>query len=222
MTPFTSDFTSYFKELAANNNREWFHDNKKRYEKFVKEPFKLFVQEMIDRISKDDPRIKIEPKDAIFRIARDIRFSKDKTPYKMHVGAVISPKGRKDMVSPGLYLQLSAEDVRVYGGVYMAQKDQLYNIRSYIAKNGATLTNIVNDKKFKKTFGKIHGEKNKIIPKEFKVAAEQQPLIYNKGWYYFTKEKPSLIAKPELFDVLIEHYYTGKPAQEFFEMALRG
>ena len=220
MAHFTKDFTAFFKDLAANNDREWFHANKKRYEKSVKGPFKNFVQEMIDRIAKEDPQVKLEPKDAIFRIARDTRFSKDKTPYKMHMSAIISPNGRKDHSTPGVYIQLGAEDVRFYGGAYAPDKDQLYTMREYITKNLKEFDKVISEKSFKQAFGEIHGEKNKRIPKEFMDAAEKQPLLYNKGWYYFVKLKPSLIAKDELCDVLMEHYHVSKPIKEFFTKAL--
>lgn len=220
MSYFTKDFTGYLKDLAAHNEREWFHANKKRYEQSVKDPFKAFVQEMIDRIAKDDPKVRLEPKDAIFRIARDTRFSKDKTPYKMHMSAIISPGGRKDHTTPGVYIQLGPEDVRLYSGIYQPDKEQLYRVREYVMNHAKEFDKLLNDKKFKDAFGEVLGEKNKIIPKEFREAAEKQPLIYNKGWYYFVKLKPSLIAKPELCDVLMEHYFTAKPFNEFFTKAL--
>ena len=81
MTYFTKDFLDFFKELAANNHKDWFHANKKRYEASVKDPFKVFVQDMIDRAAAKDDRFAGEAKNAIFRINRDIRFSKDKSPY---------------------------------------------------------------------------------------------------------------------------------------------
>ena len=96
MAYFTKDFIDFFKELAANNKKEWFDFNRKRYEKSVKQPFAEFVQEMIDRIRADDPKVDISTKDAIFRINRDVRFSKDKTPYKTHMAAIVSARGKKD------------------------------------------------------------------------------------------------------------------------------
>ena len=95
MAYFTQDFLDFFKELAANNHKDWFHANKKRYEASVKDPFKLFVQDMIDKAAKVDGRFAGEAKNAIFRINRDIRFSKDKSPYKLQMGAVISPGGKR-------------------------------------------------------------------------------------------------------------------------------
>ncbi|MCB0846293.1 MAG: DUF2461 domain-containing protein, partial [Bacteroidetes bacterium] len=105
MPYFTPDYIAFFEELARNNTKEWFDQNRSRYEKSVKKPFYAFVERMIDLISEDDPAVMITPKDAIFRINRDIRFSNDKTPYKTNFSAVVSPGGRKEMVTPGLYFE---------------------------------------------------------------------------------------------------------------------
>ena len=125
MAFFTGDFLQFFIDLAPNNNKDWFDLNRKRYENSVKEPFKKFVQHMIDEIAKKDKAFKdIEAKDCIFRINRDIRFSSDKTPYKMNVSAVVAPEGKKSKAVNGVYFELSPEHVRVYGGVYEIDKEE--------------------------------------------------------------------------------------------------
>lgn len=222
MPYFSKDFIEFFKELAANNHKEWFDKNRKRYDREVKEPFKVFISDMLVRMKKEDPNITQEPKDAIFRINRDIRFSKDKTPYKVQMSAAISPGGKKDFASPGLYLELTPEHVRVYGGVYMPDKDQLYNIRNFIVNQPKEFKEAINDKKFKSGYGEIRGEKNKQIPKEFREAAEDQPLIYNKQFYYFTEMKPEVILKENLPDLIMERYRDSKPVRTFFARAING
>ena len=101
MAFFTRDFIDFFKELSADNKKEWFDLNRKRYETSIKRPFAEFVQEMVDRIRADDPAVDISTKDAIFRINRDIRFSNDKTPYKTYMAALVSANGKKDKGTPG-------------------------------------------------------------------------------------------------------------------------
>src|SRR5690606_4197407 len=96
MAYFTSDFIEFFKELAANNNKEWFDENRERYQKNVKIPFEKFVAALMAELKKDDPELTGDPKKAIFRINRDIRFAKDKTPYKLNRSAAISKYGKKD------------------------------------------------------------------------------------------------------------------------------
>ena len=220
MAYFTVDFIDYFKELSANNNREWFNDNKKRYENSVKKPFNAFVQEMIDQMQADDHRVVITPRDAIFRINRDIRFSADKTPYKTHMSAVISAGGKKSKSKPGVYVQFGAEDARIYSGAYELDKTQLYAVRETIAANPDTFAQLLEDKAFKKKFGAVHGAEHKRLPKEFQEAAEKQPLIYKKSFYYFDTLSPEFILKKNLPELVMDYYFAGKPLGEFFANAM--
>ena len=219
MAYFTKDFIDFFKELSKNNKKEWFDSNRKRYEKSVKQPFAEFVQEMIDRIRADDPKVDISTKDAIFRINRDVRFSKDKTPYKTHMAAIISARGKKDKGFPGNYFQLGADELRIYGGAHMVEKEVLYRLRKQIVGNMKGFSNVLNAKEFKSKFGEIHGEQNKRIPGEFQAAAEKQPLIFNKGFYYFAKFDPKLLVDDNLTDTFMDYYHAGKPVNEFFRKA---
>lgn len=217
---FTPDFIEFFKELASNNNKDWFDENRKRYESTIKDPFKLFVQEMISRMNEVDNRIAIQPKDAIFRINRDIRFGKDKTPYKINRSAVISPNGKKDKTSPGLYFEFTPEYVRIYGGVYQLSKDQVLAVRNAIASNLNAFEKLIKNKDFLDNYGAINGEKAKRIPKELKEFAEKQDLIFNKNWYYFVELPPETILEENLPEILMGYYFKAKPVADFFSKAL--
>jgi uncharacterized protein (TIGR02453 family) len=213
---FSKDYLDFFKELAANNNKDWFHANKKRYEASVKDPFKVFVQDMIDRMAKEDERFAGEAKNSIFRINRDIRFSKDKSPYKLQMGAVISPGGKKEgMGIPGMYLELSPAHFRIYSGLYKPEKDVLHQVREYIIKHSAKLNKLVADKEFVKKFGELRGDKNKILPKEFKEAATKQPFLFNKQFYFFAEMPPETILKDDLAEIIMEHFHASEPMRKF-------
>src|SRR5690606_15875784 len=93
---FSPAFLQFFRELAGNNNKDWFDANRKTYENEVKKPFAIFVDHMIGEIRRYEPEVRINATDAIMRINNDIRFSKDKTLYKTHVAANISRFGKKD------------------------------------------------------------------------------------------------------------------------------
>lgn len=216
---FNKAFIDFFRDLRSNNNRDWFKENKKRYETEVKEPFKSFVGHMILKMRELDPDVLIAPKDAIFRIYRDIRFSKDKTPYKEHVSAVLSKGGRKDMTTPGIYLQMNDEEIRIYSGIYKPDKKCLEDIRTHIAANPKKFKELYSDPKFKKTFGEIRGEKNKRLPKYFQEASKEEPLIFNKGFYYFDSLSPEVALKDGFDDIIIEHYQIAKPLNDFFQEA---
>lgn len=222
MSFFNKEFLQFLLELKENNNREWFLDNKKNYEENVKKPFEQFVQHMIYTLHEDDDNLMVTPKECIFRIYRDIRFSKDKTPYKTHVSAVIANGGRKNNTDPGVYLEITGEYFRFYSGIYQLSKEQLGQVRNYIGNNLEEFNSLLNDKKFKKHFGKIRGEYNKRLPKEFTEVFKQQPLIANKQFYYFSELESSIILSKNLTSNLMKLYNIAKPMNVFLKGALGG
>ena len=114
MKYFDTEFIAFLQELTINNNKEWFQENRERYKINVEKPFKTFVADFIGGLQPYIPNLNVEAKDCVFRIYKDVRFSKDKTPYKNHVSAMISTGGRKNKTIPGAYIQFSAEDIRLY------------------------------------------------------------------------------------------------------------
>ena len=219
MKHFDKDFAGFFIDLEKNNNRDWFLENKKRYESSVKNPFHNFVEDLIGRLSEIYPSLTIQPKDAIFRINRDIRFAADKTPYKTQMSALISEGGKKDKTTPGFYVQANHVDVRVYSGSHMLDKEQLINIRTHISDNLPEFNALIGDKDFVDTFGNILGEKNKRLAPEFAALENTQPLIANKNFYYFFKHPSSLLIQENLVDKLIEGYKKALPLNRFFAEA---
>lgn len=221
MAWFTPDFNRFFIDLAPNNNKEWFDANRKRYEENVKEPFEAFVAEVIKRVAQVDPKVAITPREAIFRINRDVRFSKDKAPYKTRMSAVVAAGGRKDHSSGGIYFELGPENVALYGGQYMPDKEQLQHIREHIAANLTQFRKLRTAKAFVDHFEEIQGERNKVVPKEFKEALISEPLIANKQFYFMAELPPKTVTDPKLVDILMEHYKAMKPMNDFLAAALR-
>lgn len=215
MAWFTDDFNRFFKDLAKNNNKEWFDANRKRYEASVKLPFEAFVGEVIERVGKLDKTVRITAKEAVFRINRDVRFGKDKSPYKLQMAAIISSAGRKDHGIPGIYLQLGPENVGIYGGRYMPEKADLQRIREHIAANLKKFKAIQTEKAFVKHFGEIQGERNKVLPAEFKALVEKEPLIANKQFYYMAELPSRTVVDPKLVDIVMAHYKAMKPMNDF-------
>ena len=222
MTYFTDEYLKFFKELAGNNNKDWFDKNRKRYEKEVKDTFKKFIDDLIEKMKEIDDRIDITSSQAIFRINRDIRFSKDKTPYKLNRSAIISPGGKKDKSVPGLYIESNCEDFRIYGGVYMASTEQVLRVREEIADHLDIFKKAYQDKDFVKTFGEVHGEKAKRLPKHLHEAAEKEPMIFNKQWYYYVKLDPETILSEDLLDIVLAHYTIAKPMMDFLHRPIVG
>lgn len=216
MAHLSSEFFNFFMDLAPNNNKDWFDLNRKRYKTHVKNPFDQLVAETIEKMHEIDPSINCETKDCVFRINRDIRFSKDKTLYKMNRSAIISRGGKKRKDIPGLYFEVDCEKIRIYGGAYAPNKEQLQQIREEITLYPETFNELTNGLDFKKTFGLLRGEKNKRIPKEFKHFGELQPLIYNKQFYWFAEYPPEISLEKTFTEVLAAHYSIMKPLTDFF------
>jgi len=222
MKHFSQEFLNFFMELAPNNNKDWFDANRFRYENFVRDPFKNFVQYVIDKLALSNPEFKdVLAKDCIFRINRDIRFSKDKTPYKSNVSAIIGSEGKKSKAANGVYFELSPEYVRVYGGVYEIDKDDLYTVREGIASNPEEFKKAYSNKVFKKVFGEILGEKNKVLPKELRDAAEVEPLIFNKQWYFYAQFPAELILTDQLEQTILDCFEAGRPVENYFNKLIK-
>jgi uncharacterized protein (TIGR02453 family) len=218
--PFTPDFLQFYRDLAANNDRDWFHSNKTRYEHSVKQPFEHFIERLIVEMRKVDPAIDIGTKDAIFRINRDVRFSKDKTPYKLCSSAVIARGGKKDTTTPGIYLEFGPEKMAVYGGIYMPDKHQLTAIRNHIAINLERFSSLLDDPEFKAAYGTLRGDKNKLLPKELQEAAKKQPLLFNKAFYFYTHLPAEEILSHDLLEKVMTKRAAGVAISAFLFEAL--
>ncbi len=217
----SKEYVSFFKQLNANNSTEWFNANKKKYEQHVKEPFNKLVQEVIDLMKKSDPRINLEPKEGVFRLNRDIRFSNDKNPYKTYMAAVVSRGGRKDPSIPGIYFHLEANVLSITGGSYEPQKEDLEKIRKAIVKDPGRVNKILQSKKFTDLFGGLGGDKYKVLPADYKTAAEKSPALYQKSFHYEKNYKgESFVTRPDLAKFIVDHYKVANEWNRFLEEAL--
>jgi uncharacterized protein (TIGR02453 family) len=216
MVYFTSAFTAYFEGLQANNTKEWFDAHKKQFEKDVKAPFQAFVGDLILALREVVPNLQVEAKDCIFRINRDIRFSADKTPYKTHMSALVSPGGRKAMASlTGVYVEITATQIGVYGGLYMPDKEQLADVRHHIAAHPADFKAAYTNRKFVAAYGTIRGEKNKRLDADLMSVALYEPLILNKQFYYQAVMPAATILHENLIETILQLYADAASVRQF-------
>ena len=217
---FGPEFVAFFKGLARRNTRPWFHAHKADYQRHVKEPFAEFVEEMIERLAAVDPHMRCEPREAMFRLARDTRFSPDKTPYKTHVSAVIAPDGRKTRV-PAFYVQLGADGLAVAAGLYRPDRDQLYHVREAIRDDGASIMRSLRDRTFRRVWGELQGERNVRLPAEFREAARRFPLLYHKQFYCWVEHAGATpVLRRDLADFLMRHYRAARPILAWLRKAV--
>lgn len=220
MAWFTSDAIDFLGELALNNNRDWFEKNRKRYEASLKKPMLAFAEEMIERMRAVDSEITMLPKQAVFRIHRDTRFSKDKAPYKTNAGMAISRGGKTDPGSPGVYFHLDPGCMAIASGCYFLEPPQIAAVRKHIASHLDEFERLLGDKEFKSKFGAVVGEKNKILPPDLREAAAKQPLIFNKQFYYWAELKPEEAFRDDLPEFVMAHVHAAGPMNAFLRAAL--
>lgn len=221
MAWFTEDAFDFFGELELNNDREWFEKNKKRYEASVKQPLLAFAAEMIGRMQELDPQIVMLPRNAVFRIHRDTRFSKDNRPYKTNAGMVVSRGGRHEPGVAGLYFHFDAQRMAVASGLYFLEPAQLAAVRGHIVDHLDEFEGLVTDREFVKYFGEMAGSKNKVLPKELREAASKQPLLFNKQFFYWAEHDTSVALREDLGDFVMDHMRSAQPLNDFLTAPLK-
>lgn len=177
----------FIKELKKNNNKPWFDANRKKYEA-AKADFVVLVENIIATISKFDPAVSsLKAKDCTFRINRDIRFSKDKSPYKTNMGAYINPGGKK-INTPGYYFHCEPGQNFAGGGLYIPDPAVLAKVRQEIDYSFDEWKKIINDKTFKKYFPKVDGIE--VLSRPPKGYTDDNPAID------FLKMKSFIVSRP--------------------------
>lgn len=209
----------FLKELEANNNREWFAENKPKYQE-AKIEFENFIQGMILKLQNVDPQIgNLQAKDCIFRIFRDVRFSKNKLPYKTNFGAYMSTGGRKSPKA-GYYIHIEPNSSFLGGGIYMPESQNLNKIRTEIFENTAVYKEIINDKKFQKVFPEIYGEKLKTAPRGFPKDFEDIDLLRNKHYAVTHVVENSFWKDSKFEENAMDVFRTQKVFNDFLNMAI--
>lgn len=205
----------FLKKLNDNNNKEWFEANRPLYNK-AKEEFEAFVQEIISGIRKFDPKIEdLQAKQCIFRINKDVRFSKDKSPYKNNMGASINPGGKKSLEA-GYYLHVQPGASFLAGGVYMPMPDTLAAIRQEIDYNADPLLKILKSASFKKYFeGLDEEDKLKNPPKGYDKEHKHIELLKNKHFTVSHKLSDKDLSDSKIKTTIISGFKAMYPFLEY-------
>jgi uncharacterized protein (TIGR02453 family) len=211
----------FLKDVARNNNRDWFEKNKPKYLE-AKESFEDFLETLHKEFLKfDDGLAGLNPRKLGFRIYRDVRFSKDKRPYKTNMGAGLSPGG-KLIQEPGYYVHIEPGNKSfVAAGIYMPDAPRLAAIRQEIDYSSAVFLKILADKKFKKHFkGLDEFDKLKTTPKGYPKDHPQSEYLKNKSFivsHYFTDAE---VASKGFVKKLAEVARNAKPLNDFLKEAI--
>jgi uncharacterized protein (TIGR02453 family) len=208
---------TFLSDLNKNNNREWFAENRKRYET-ARAEYEILIQKVIIELTKLDPIYKgLEAKSCIYRINRDIRFSPDKTLYKTHFGAFIVRGGRKNGDKfGGYYVHIEpGNNSMIAGGAYMPPAPWLNAIRNNISKNGGKFREIISAKEFKNVFGTLEGEKLKLPPKGYDRDHPDIELLKMKSYLVSRVISDKEVISDQYFDIIIKASKVMKPLNDF-------
>lgn len=186
-----------------------------------KETFTEFVRKLLRELSRMEPALSLlEPKDCIFRIHRDVRFSKNKTPYKSHFGAYFAEGGKKS-TKAGYYLHIEPGGKSMLaGGVYMPPPEELKKIRQEIDYNGEKLHSILNTPDFKKYFGSLTGEKLKTTPKGYPSDHPDIDLLKHKDFIASHLMDDAIVSKADFLSYSLKVWKALKPLNDFMNAAM--
>jgi len=210
----------FLKDIAKNNNREWFEKNKSKYLD-AKESFENFLELLHNELIKFDEKLAgLNPRKLGFRIYRDVRFSKDKRPYKVNMGAGFSPGG-KMVQEPGYYMHIEPGKSFVAAGIYMPDSANLAKIRQEIDYNSKAFLKILNDKKFKKYFSGLDDfDRVKTAPKGYPKDHPQIELLKNKSFIVSHNFSDTQVKDKKFAKQVSEVCKAVKPLNDFLREAI--
>ena len=207
------DTIIFLRELKLNNNRDWFNANKQRFNS-IHSGIKEFANEVNESLKKSDDIEKLK----IFRIHRDLRFSKDKTPYKKNIGMAFHRA--KPELRGGYYLEISADESFIAVGFWNPNKEDLLRIRKEIEVDGQEFKSIINHNKIKNVWGEIKGQEVKTSPKGFNVDHQHIDLIKKKQFIFIKKLKDEEILDENFHKKLVSYFLSIRPFFDYMSEVL--
>ncbi len=213
----------FLKDLKGNNNKPWFDINRKVYES-AKADFANFIQAVIDQHGKKDASIKnIVAKDCMFRINRDVRFAKDKSPYKSNFGASINKGGRKANSSAGYYFHLEPGSSFTGGGIWMPMPDELKKVRQEIDYNFSDFKKIITAKKFKSIYGDLNKSAEYTlsrVPKGYEADNPAAEYLKMKSFIAMIEIKDTDLVSKDLVKKTVAAFEALQPVIEFINKSM--
>jgi uncharacterized protein (TIGR02453 family) len=213
----------FLRELKENNRREWFQPRKEMYEATVKAPLGELVEALNAEFARFAPEYITEPKRAIYRIYRDVRFSKEKHPYKTNAAAGFHASAVEKESLAGYYVSVSPFEIEIAGGIYMPRPEQMLAIRNRIAEGWEEWAALVGDKRRQRVAGEVKGEALTRTPKGFAKEHPAEFWLRKKQWLYWdTGLDPALALRPGFVKEIARRFEAMYPVIRFLNGALGG
>jgi len=210
-----SPVLQFASDLKTNNNRPWFIEHKTDFD-LARTRFEEFVGDLILDLSKREPLGGLTPKDCIYRLNRDLRFTQDKTPYKPYLSAYIAPGGRKSK-QMGYYVHLEPGNVMLAGGLYDPEPRQLTAFRDAISRDAREFKSIISEPKFVEYFGGVGGDALKTIPRGYPADHPEAALLRLKTVTVIHKVTDNAAVAPGFFEHTLVTFGVMKPFLQYVE-----
>jgi uncharacterized protein (TIGR02453 family) len=205
---FPKEGLQFLRNLKRNNKREWFLDHKTIYEQYVKQPISDLIEALGAEFQRFAPEMVSTSKVSAYRIHRDTRFSKDKSPYKTHVAAVFPNSRLGKHEGAGFYLHIAPTELLIGGGLYMPIPEDLNAVRRAIADNPAKFLKVIRETRFKKLFGQVTGDQLSRIPRGFSSDNPAADFLRHKN-FLAARTFPSEVATSRQFYRTVVETFKG-------------
>ncbi len=213
---FSAEALQFFRDLSRNNMREWFQTRKEFYEAQVRGPMLDLVEAINGDLSQFSPEHVTEPAKAVYRIYRDTRFSKDKTPYKTHIGANFRHRQSQKHTSAGYYFHVSHEEIGIAAGIYMPEPQDLLTLRRVMSERFKEVSALL-----PKKLGGLQGEKLTRAPKGFLPDDPAVELLKMKQLYFWVTIDPQIATTRKLQKEIVDRFRLAAPFVQFVNQALQ-
>jgi len=217
---YSPEAIKFFRGLKRNNNRDWFNARKELYEREVKVPSVALVAVVNEAMLRFAPENIQTPQKAMLRIYRDIRFSPDKRPYKIHQGIWWAREGLEKTSGGGFYFDLSSEQVTIAAGVYMPEREQLLAIRRHVEQHVEEMRRLLASRKLRSLMGEMDGHKLTRPPKGFSPDSPAVDLLLNRQWGLSAHLPADAATKPTLLKEIVKRFEAAAPLIAFLNAPL--
>src|SRR5215467_8207012 len=212
---FPKEGLQFLRNLKRNNNREWFLDHKTIYEQYVKQPISDLIEALGSEFHRFAPEMVSTLKVSAYRIHRDTRFSKDKSPYKTHVAAVFPHSRLGKHEGAGFYLHIAPTELLIGGGLYMPIPEDLNAVRRAIADNPAKFLKVIRETRFKKLFGQVTGDQLSRVPRGFSPDNPAADFLRHKNFLAARTFPSTAATSKEFYKTVVETFKGMVPFVRF-------
>jgi uncharacterized protein (TIGR02453 family) len=221
-THFSENALKFLRGLKRHNDRVWFDERKAVYEKELKAPMLALIAEINEAMLEFSPEHVRPPQKIMMRIYRDIRFAKDKRPYKTHVSAWWAREGLQKTSGGGFYFHVDSAEVTVAAGVYMPEREQLLAIRRYLSEHHAEFRAVMKGKKLRSLMQESDGARLTRPPKGFSAEDPALDLLMNKQWGVSARLPVERALLPTLGKDIVERFKAASPMIAMLNTPLLG